>query len=237
MAHRYRIAAIVLGATAIVFAPPARAVDGVIEINQSRATAGGITPGDNPGYPIDINSQGSYRLTGDLQCAAGATCIAVGADNVTIDLNGFNVVSNGGVLIDGIGVGNRQNVTIKNGTVRGFTRHGILAVAGSGTVSLIGVRLIGNAFSGAELQGSGNLVDGCTAVSNGMGIRASVGSLVINTIARNNTGVGIHMDTNGGYRSNVLTGNNGGDANAQVGGGTGAMQLGTNVCGSDTVCP
>jgi hypothetical protein len=37
-----------------------------------------------------------------------------------------------------------------------------------------------------------------------------------------------------GYGNNVLTGNNGGNANPQVFGG---IEIGTNVCGTDTICP
>ena len=45
---------------------PALAVDGVIEINQARALAGGVTPGDTAGFPVSLNDSGSYRLTSDL---------------------------------------------------------------------------------------------------------------------------------------------------------------------------
>jgi hypothetical protein len=34
----------------------AHAVDGVIEINQARASKGGITPGDTPAFPITIST-------------------------------------------------------------------------------------------------------------------------------------------------------------------------------------
>ncbi len=50
----------------LALAGPALAVDGVIEINQASALAGGVTPGDSPGFPIHLNNSGAYRLTGDL---------------------------------------------------------------------------------------------------------------------------------------------------------------------------
>jgi hypothetical protein len=37
-----------------------------------------------------------------------------------------------------------------------------------------------------------------------------------------------------GYANNVLNDNNGGNANPQLFGG---VQMGTNICGGDTVCP
>ena len=42
------------------------AVDGVIEINQARALAGGVLGDairDPPGFPVTIDRSGSYRLT------------------------------------------------------------------------------------------------------------------------------------------------------------------------------
>jgi hypothetical protein len=48
------------------FATAALGVDGVIEINQAAVRAGGITPGDTPGFPAWLNLEGSYRLTGNL---------------------------------------------------------------------------------------------------------------------------------------------------------------------------
>ena len=44
----------------------ALAVDGVIEINQARALAGGVTAGDSAGFPVTLSASGSYRLTGNL---------------------------------------------------------------------------------------------------------------------------------------------------------------------------
>jgi len=89
-----RLAAARLVALALILGWPcaARAVDGVIEINHARALAGGVTPGDAPGYPVDLKVPGSYRLTGNLAQPDDKTIvIAVGADGVSIDLNGFSI--------------------------------------------------------------------------------------------------------------------------------------------------
>ena len=90
-------AAVLLGLTGPVYA-----VSGVIEINQARAKAGGVTPADTPLFPVTISQPGSYRLTGNLDvtdatarpsgtAAENATAILVAANNVTIDLNGFMI--------------------------------------------------------------------------------------------------------------------------------------------------
>ncbi|HEX4826211.1 MAG TPA: right-handed parallel beta-helix repeat-containing protein [Candidatus Polarisedimenticolaceae bacterium] len=221
-------------AATLVAAYPVLAVDGVIEINQSRALAGGITPGDGPGFPVQISVSGSYRLTSDLNGAAGFDGIDVAADNVTIDLNGFTIYGLAGGITDGISLGVSKNVEIKNGTVRGFTRDGIFTAAASQFIRVINVRVIGNLTFGIDLEGQGNTIEGCTALNSNTGMRAFDGSLVTDSVARGNSSFGLVLNGPSGYRSCVFTSNNGGDANPQVSGG---FQLGTNVCGADTVCP
>ncbi len=215
---------------------PALAVDGVIQINQAKALAGGVTPGDAPGFPIHIFEPGSYRLTSDLQSASGIAGIIFTVDDTTLDLNGFRLLGGGEVgAAHGISLGGGENIEIRNGTVVGFLGHGIFGGAFSSEIRVIGVRSNSNNFSGFELQGPGNLVEHCTALDNGgAGIRAGEGSLVINSVARGNGDEGLELELNAGYRSNTLTNNNGGGINPQVANG---IQLGTNLCGGDILCP
>src|SRR5262245_49658786 len=80
-------------ACAVLQAAPAAAVDGVIEINQVSALAGGITPGDGAGFPVTLTQPGSYRLTGNLEIPTlGIGAIVVTAADVSIDLNGFAIL-------------------------------------------------------------------------------------------------------------------------------------------------
>ena len=69
---------------------PARAVDGVIEINQAAALAGGITSCDQPGFPVVLCASGAYRLTSNLTYSSGYA-IDLAAPDVTLDLNGMTV--------------------------------------------------------------------------------------------------------------------------------------------------
>jgi hypothetical protein len=39
-------------------------------IDQNRALAGNVTPGDNPGFPVTLSLPGSYRLSGNLTAPA-----------------------------------------------------------------------------------------------------------------------------------------------------------------------
>ena len=235
MRHR-PIGLLVWAVILLASATAAIAVDGVIEINQSSALAGGVSSGDQQGFPVTLSDPGSYRLTSGLTATAGFGGIVVTADNVTLDLNGFSVISpGGGNFSDGISLGSRQNVEIRNGTIRGFARAGIFTNNSTHYIRVIGVHAIGNAINAIDLQGNGNFVDGCIVGNSNNGIRVFDGSLVINSVARGIAFRGLNVGDTSGYRSNVLTGNNGGDANPQV--SSTGFQLGGNVCGTDTVCP
>lgn len=192
----------------LTVATRATASDGVIEINQARALAGGVTPGDAAGFPVTIGVSGSYRLTSNLDVTVAADpkntlAISISANNVTIDLNGFSIVgpaicsgtpvtscSNGG---SGIGVfGTGQNVAVRNGTIRGMGNSGIRLV-GSGTVER--VRTESNGINGIEI-GSGSVVS-CGAASNGSnGIvlsGAGLQDLITGNVAAYNFAAGIDV--------------------------------------------
>jgi len=70
-------------------------------IDQDRAMAGGITPGDAPGWPVTISATGSYRLVSSLNLGgAGANTTAIeivasgtGKLTITLDLNGFLIAA------------------------------------------------------------------------------------------------------------------------------------------------
>ena len=233
-------------AGAFLVAQPSYAVDGVVLIDEAAVLAGGVTPGDGPGFPVQITVPGSYRLSSDLAPPAG-NAFLIESNDVTLDLNGFTLQGAGIAFTDGIGTWG-TNVEIRNGTVRNFGRHGIFSVnarcdkckVDAESVRVIGVRAIGNGINGIRLESQGGLVDGCSAHENGnAGINVQGGgSLVQNSVARANVtygiiGGGFGAGAGSGYRANVLTGNNGGDANPQVHGG---VNLGQNQCGL-VVCP
>jgi parallel beta-helix repeat protein len=196
------VCAVVLGT-----AGRALAVDGVIEINQARALQGGVTPGDTPGFPVTIDTPGSYRLTGNLTLPGGADAILITTDHVTLDLNGFAILGcvpappafciagpDTGVNADG-----RSNVTVVNGTVRGMARDGIMTGA-NGRVERI--RAILNGRDGISV-GNSSLVTGSTASQNGrIGIfAADRNSTVSGNTATNNVSAGIRAT------ASMVTGN------------------------------
>jgi hypothetical protein len=105
--------------------------DGVITIDQAKALAGGITAGDDPGFPVTLSTPGSYRLSGNLSTPAGTHGILIASPGVTLDLNGFTLASEGpagGVfphgVTDGSTIGNpidRPRAAIRNGHINGFS--------------------------------------------------------------------------------------------------------------------
>lgn len=152
-AKRFSLA-VVAGLVGLVLPGPARAVDGVIEISQAKALAGGVNGSlvsDPPGFPVQISVAGSYRLTSNLVVSAlNTAAIRTSVDDVTIDLNGFEVTGPVACLSEGpgltcspassepgIGGSATARMVVKNGTVTGFGAGGVEIPAGGRVEALI----------------------------------------------------------------------------------------------------
>ena len=221
---RFAAAVAFAGAAAM----PAWAVDGVILIDQNKATAGSVTPGDAPGFPVSINQPGSYKLTGDLTVPdANTTAIEINASHVTLDLNGFailgptdcsgnlNPCANAGsghgiTTFHGDNVTPAFNITIRNGTVQGMGGAGIYLRGDSHLVEYVHAR--SNGGGGISIRDSddhgSSIVQHCNAQRNGGSLTSgiSVGrGLVTHNTADVNTS-GITMST-GTAAYNVVTRN------------------------------
>jgi hypothetical protein len=150
-------------ALAISLLPAASlATDGVIELSHAKALAGDATlsPPDDPGYPIEIRTPGSYRLTSDLT-PTGEDAIVLKADLVNLDLNGFAIrggeqcapgACSPGTGMSGV-IGDRRGpggafVTIRNGDVSGFGSTCIVLGGGSRVEN---VRVLACGGQGIEL--------------------------------------------------------------------------------------
>ncbi len=124
------------------------------------------TPGDSTALFI-ISSSGSYYLSGNIAGVSGKSGIKIAADDVTLDLNGFQlkgVSGSGSGIVHVIVTGGVRNVAVLNGTVRDWPGGGVLAA--SHFYSLYeNLRLYKNGASGLE-AGGGSVVRGCTASYN-----------------------------------------------------------------------
>jgi hypothetical protein len=239
--------------------------EGVLEINQARALAGGVSPFDTPGFPVSITEPGSYRLTSNLDrrgLAPDVDAVLIAANpRVTLDLNGFEIIGENDcspmpctILGAGRGiVAFGDDVNIVNGGVRGMPGPGI-SINGRGAVSDVTVsenggdgisvgigRVTGclaqrNYDNGVRLDNG--IVRGTLTHSNRLsGFVLSAGSLV-ESEAFGNGGLGLSAGNLGltGYGANVLICNNGGVCN-DAAQSNGPVQIGANVCGSNSVCP
>ncbi len=134
--------------------------------------------------PTTITAPGVYCFTQNLTSAiASGNVITVGASDVTIDMNGFTLESLGSGDVHGIRADNRNNVVIRDGTIRRYA-WGITLVGGTGhlveDVSLdknwmAGVNVVhidGGVIRNNRLVQPGNYgiylssVSGCTVVNN-----------------------------------------------------------------------
>jgi hypothetical protein len=145
-------------------------------------------------FPFSITEPGSYYLTrGFNGTFLALPAISLSTGHVTIDLNGFALdASNFGAQPpQGINIGGNTNVTIRNGTVRGFT-NGVLANSGT-NITLESLQLIDNLQSGAGVTGPARFI-ACRANGNGTdGLRGGGDSVVLNCTAGSNGGDGISV--------------------------------------------
>lgn len=224
-------------ALAALSAIPATALDGEILINQAKANDGGITPDDNPGYPITISRSGKYKLIGNLNVPADKNGFNVTANNVTIDLNGFRIA--GGKV--GINMPNRDGLTLMNGTIRNAASHGIVARS---FAIVQDMQIANNGGMGIKLDNNGRVLRSTISGSNSVNIyciskcliasnvvtgsvtesaiglfTTAGGHLVLGNVIANNTGFAIYAEGMTGFANNTITGNgtfNGSSLNGNV---------------------
>ncbi|MFT7775819.1 hypothetical protein [Roseateles sp.] len=204
-------------------------------IDQNKALAGNVTPGDAPGFPIRISQPGSYKLTSSLIVPADTNGIEVAAHNVTLDLNGFTI--SGAITCTGSGAGlvctggqgdgvisyAARGTTVRNGTVTGFYRGVVL-----GANALVEqLRVVHNGTVGLSLTQTNAVVDGGNFSSNGsVGIvSGSIGILMRNLTASGNRWIGI-QSFHGSSVQGVIASHNG--TYGMQGGHVGASVLADN---------
>ncbi len=229
--------------------PRETAPDGVVQIDQARALAGGVTEGDTPGFPVTISEAGSYRLTGELDVTSvgdpnpeNLIAIQVSASYVEVDLNGFAILgpvtgcpsscTPSGGTGDGI-YGTGSSLKVRNGTISGMGYYGLRL----GSTSVIeNMRLRGNGGGGIDAGGY-SVVRNCQVYSNGgTGISVDSVSVVTGNLVSSNNSWGIFTGIGpGGYDSSIISENTvKGSAGTGIGAGLGTNVQGNSVYGSDS---
>jgi hypothetical protein len=146
---------------------------GEILITHTKALAGGVTPGDAPGYPVTLTLPGAYQLASNLSVSPGKDGIWVQSTDVTLDLNGFRISGGpaGGTLATNgrygvYGLGDR--FTVKNGTIGAFATAGVWARNRAFTVA-DAVRVVNCAGTGIDVaQSSVATIRNSVVASNGL---------------------------------------------------------------------
>jgi parallel beta-helix repeat protein len=152
----------------------------------------------------------NVKLDHDQTCAGNG--LTVGADGITIDLNGHTIAGSG--TGNGILAAGRSGVVITGGTVRNFTIG--VQLAGSTGIVVKGIRAIGNRDGIFLIGSSGNTIKENLASQNtrvGVMLRPgainnSTQNLVKeNTLSDNTNGV-ILVETPSGntFKENLITG-------------------------------
>ncbi len=141
-------AALVLASGAAIAQP--------IQINQA-VVAANATNRATGGFPYMITQPGSYQLSGNLVVPAGVNGIGIAANNVTLDLNGFNITLLGPNIA--IFTDNPQStITIRNGTLTGPNGEGAIGVFFIFSTSVNVESLLVSGFPAAITVGSNSIV-------------------------------------------------------------------------------
>lgn len=225
-------------ALALGAAGPLLADEGRIEINQAAAEAGGVTPGDAPGFPVELYDSGSYVLTGNLTVTdADTDAIQLLNHHITVDLNGFRIsgpvvcsgtpgsISCGGGTGRGL-VGLNDGLVVHDGSVSGFAGDGVRL---GEEARVIGVHARRNGGDGIGV-GPRSQVTASRAVFNaGGGLELGDESSVVDSAALDNNGMGIDLGVGSALSGNLASGNAGGSAR-------GGIPLDDNLC-DGVPCP
>jgi len=146
-------------------------------------------PGDSDSMFV-ISEPGSYYLAGDIEAVPNKHGITITASHVTLDLMGFSIVGDGSYGRDGVqAVADVANVTVRNGTVRGWGGDGLDLVM-SECSRAENIVAAGNSDAGFAVSTRGMILR-CVAQNNAFGILAFDGSTVVESNAIDNLAVGI----------------------------------------------
>ncbi len=184
------------------------AADGRFEISQAS-------------IPLVITNGGSYILTENVTGVSGTNGITILADDVSIDLNGFNLIGVAGSR-DGVSVPTNsylKNIEVFNGAVRSWGDDGVdLFTTSNSVLSDLGV--FSNANTGAK-AGFNSVVQRCRVFRNGgipgpqpattnllgQGIDVENGSIIRQCIVWQNNSHGISAHSGSVLQDTILWGN------------------------------
>ena len=170
--------------------PPAPTMKSLDQVEARIMVNATNTPGDATNSFI-ISAPGSYYFTGNLTGKADKHGISIQANDVTLDLNGFALVSGGGAGLRGVDTPAAiNNLTVRNGSVRGWTGGGVWV--GVAVAQVEKLRLVENTGATGLTVGNGSIVKDCVATANATGFFLPDRTQASNCIATVNTGIGFN---------------------------------------------
>lgn len=218
MKSRIRTTAL-LAVLGLALAPVARSGEGVLEINQTCATATGCFSGDPPGFPVRIDGSAgkSYRLTSDLAVGdADTDGILLDTSRVTLDLNGFSLVvfplgsgTGNGIVGGGTNGAFAGLARIRNGAIRGARAAAIDLPAATG-VRVEDMTIQFNVTAGirvgddAQILRNRVLATG-TSATTGDAIVTGAGAVVAGNTIRAASGSGIYVGQGAVVEDNTVS--------------------------------
>jgi hypothetical protein len=171
------------------FTGTAFAVDGVVLIDQTRALAGNVTPGDAPGFLVTLSLPGSYRLSGNLTAPAGTDGILIQNSDITLDLNGFRITGGPERAEDVFGITDRgvahRGILIRNGAMTNLgidmtsnqvevremrIAHANFAIRIWGDIAVVTGNSVSGSFTAIRIDGFDAIITDNIVSKNGSGI-------------------------------------------------------------------
>jgi hypothetical protein len=202
------------------FTGTAFAVDGVVLIDQARALAGNVTPGDAPGFPVTLSLPGSYRLSGNLTVPVQVNGIVIQNNEITLDLNGFRIFTTE-MTADIAGITDQQvayrSILIRNGSMTNFgvamlsdqvevremrISNAHFAIHLLGRSAVVTDNRLSDNFIGLRIEGADAIIADNMASRNALGILT--GSNTVALISGNNTSFNSYAGIHTGCPSNLV---------------------------------
>jgi hypothetical protein len=151
--------------------------------------------------PYFITNSGSYYVTTNLSGASNTNGITISANHVSLDFCGFALQQgSGGSFGNGVYVaGTYTNITIRNGTITGWTfGSGVDAVVGGPSANVAIERITASANSIGFNVADNSIVRDCLCENNFTAMSCA-GGLVADCVVRGGSGDGIEI-VNGSVR-------------------------------------
>ena len=146
------------------------------------STAGVLRPGTPiTALPFTISAPGNYYLTKNLSLASMSNGITVDADDVTLDIGGFELLGSAGALSAIISTNPHNGLTVENGSITGWGQGIAVASINHSRFEHLRMRLVQSAFITWGLEaGSAAAVDAVDVSGANSGIKLGATSRIAN---------------------------------------------------------